>query len=201
MLRNNVRAASGGKGKLRAWSGVKRKSKEVGADYAKLVAVVQEALTQLRSKIKKALAASFKVNKQPAPSAREHQNIFDLTTHLVQGTKCAVIPELCARVALMRQVYIEESGPKFWDSLDADLRKIRNRTGGNARKLNKAFENVLSTDRATHGVDNYSIPTEAVDDVQREVDDTISAAAADKATSVPAAAAATPAATEEPEED
>ncbi|KAF8140705.1 hypothetical protein K438DRAFT_1995771 [Mycena galopus ATCC 62051] len=169
------------------------------ANYAKLIAVVQEALTQLRSKIKKALAASFKVKKEPAPSAREHQNIFDLTTHLVQGTKCAVTPELCARVALMRQVYIEDSGPKFWDSLDADLRKIRNRAGGNARKLNKAFENVLATDRATHGVDNYSIPTQTVDDVQREVDDTISAAAADKATSVPAAATTT-ALTEEPEE-
>ncbi|KAJ7084222.1 hypothetical protein C8R44DRAFT_894194 [Mycena epipterygia] len=159
------------------------------ADYAKLVVVVQDALTQLRSKIKKALAASFKVNKKPAASAREHQNIFDLTTHLVQGTKCAVTPELCARVALMRQVYIEDSGPKFWDSLDADLRKIRNRAGGNVRKLNKAFEMVLSTDRATHGVDNYSIPTQAVDEVQREVDDTISA---DKATSVPAAAAEEP---------
>ncbi|KAF7351785.1 hypothetical protein MSAN_01611900 [Mycena sanguinolenta] len=161
------------------------------ADYAKLVAVVQEAFTQLRSKIKKALAASFKVNKQPAPSAREHQNIFDLTTHLVQGTKCAVTPELCARVALMRQVYIEDSGPKFRDSLDADLRKIRNRAGGNARKLNKAFENVLSTDRATHGVDDYSIPTEVVDDVQREVDDTISATSADKAASIPAATTVT----------
>ncbi|KAJ6525373.1 hypothetical protein B0H19DRAFT_1199068 [Mycena capillaripes] len=162
------------------------------ADYAKLFTVVQEALTQLRSKIKKALAASFKVNKKPAASAREHQNIFDLTTHLVQGTKCAITPKLCARVALMRQVYIEDSGPKFWDSLDADLRKIRNRAGGNARKLNKAFENVLSTDRATHGIDNYNIPTQAVDDVQREVDDTISASAADKATSVPAAAAEEP---------
>ncbi|KAF7371242.1 hypothetical protein MSAN_00760000 [Mycena sanguinolenta] len=156
------------------------------ADYAKVVAVVQEALTQIRSKIKKALAASFKVNKQPAPSAREHQNIFELTTHLVQGTKCAVTPELCARVALMRQVYIEDSGPKFWDSLDADLRKIRNRAGGNARKLTKAFEMVLSTDRATHGIDDYSIPTQVVDDVQRQVDETISAAAADKATSLPA---------------
>jgi hypothetical protein len=30
MLRNNVRDASGGKGKLRAWSGVKQKAKEVG---------------------------------------------------------------------------------------------------------------------------------------------------------------------------
>ncbi|KAJ7754686.1 hypothetical protein DFH07DRAFT_1061204 [Mycena maculata] len=138
------------------------------ADYAKLVAVVREALTQMRSKIKQGLAASFKVNKEPAPSAREHQNIFELTTHLVHGTKCAVTPELCARVALM------DSGPRFWDSLDADLRKIRNRAGGNARKLNKAFENVLSTDRATHG---------------REVDDTISAAAADKAATITAAAA------------
>ncbi|KAJ7259068.1 hypothetical protein C8J57DRAFT_1515777 [Mycena rebaudengoi] len=155
------------------------------ADYAKLVAVVREALTQIRSKIKKALAASFKVNKEPAPSAREHQNIFELTTHLVHGTKCAVTPELCAR----RQVYIEDSGPRFWDSLDADLRKIHNRAGGNARKLNKAFENVLSTDRATHGVDDYSIPSSVIDEVQREVDDTISAAAADKAATIPAATA------------
>ncbi|KAJ7300660.1 hypothetical protein DFH08DRAFT_979462 [Mycena albidolilacea] len=158
------------------------------ADYAKLVAVVREALTQMRSKIKKGLAASFKVNKEPAPSAREHQNIFELTTHLVHGTKCAVTPELCACVALMRQVYIEDSGPRFWDSLDADLRKIRNCAGGNPRKLNKAFENVLSTDRATHGVNNYSIPSNIVDEVQREVDDTISAAAADKAATIPTTA-------------
>ncbi|KAJ6552500.1 hypothetical protein B0H10DRAFT_2217516 [Mycena sp. CBHHK59/15] len=143
--------------------------------------------------IKKALATSFKVNKKPAASAREHQNIFDLTTHLVQGTKCAVTPELCRA-----DVYIEDSGPKFWDSLDADLRKIRNRAGGNVRKLNKAFEMVLSTDRATHGVDNYSIPTQAVDEVQREVDDTISASAADKATSVPAATAEEPEVEAEP---
>jgi hypothetical protein len=50
-----------------------------------------------------------------------------------------------------------------------------------------------------HGVDNYSIPTQAVDDLQREVDDTISAAAADKATSIPTATPTTPV-TEEPEE-
>ncbi|KAJ6576927.1 hypothetical protein DFH09DRAFT_1361286 [Mycena vulgaris] len=196
------------------------------ADYAKLIAVVREALTQMRSKIKKGLAASFKVNKEPAPSVREHQNIFELTTHLVHGTKCAVTPELSIissstpsyfytpqdpagttrhdlsppadypflrhRVALMRQVYIEDSGTKFWDSLDADLRKIRNRAGGNARKLNKAFENVLSTDRATHGVDDYGIPSDNADEVQREVDDAISAAAADKAATIPAAATGDP---------
>ena len=43
---------------------------------------------------------------------------------------------------------------------------------------------VLSADRTTHGVDDYSIPPQAVDDVQRQVDDAISAAAADKATSI-----------------
>ncbi|KAF8217931.1 hypothetical protein K438DRAFT_1556985, partial [Mycena galopus ATCC 62051] len=97
------------------------------ADYAKLVAVIREALTQMCSKIKKGVHA-------PAPSAREHQNIFELTTHLIHGTKCAITPdELCA----CRQVYIEDCRPRSWDSLDADLRKIRNRAGGNARKLNK----------------------------------------------------------------
>ncbi|KAJ7354588.1 hypothetical protein DFH08DRAFT_955976 [Mycena albidolilacea] len=160
-------------------------------DYAKLVAVVREALTQMRSKIKKGmhiLAASFKVNKEPAPSAREHQNIFELTTHLIHGTKCAAIPEPCAHVVLMWQVYIEESGPRFWDSLNTDLRKIRDCAGGNPRKLNKAFENVLSTDRATHSVNDYSIPSNIVDEVQHEVDDTISAAAVDRAATIPTTA-------------
>ncbi|KAJ6528527.1 hypothetical protein B0H19DRAFT_1254337 [Mycena capillaripes] len=78
-------------------------------------------------------------------------------------------PTAAVRVALMRQVYIEDSGPKFWDSLDADLRKIRNQAGGNARKLN-------------------NIPSNIVDEVQRDVDDTIGAAAADKAATFPAAA-------------
>ncbi|KAJ7350840.1 hypothetical protein DFH08DRAFT_958456 [Mycena albidolilacea] len=167
-----------------------------GSDILKLVTVVQDALTQLWSKIKKALAASFKVNKAPAPSAQEHQNIFDLTTHLVQSTKS---PNVLSPLSF-HQVYIEDPSTKFWDSLDADLCKICNRAGGSARKLNKAFENVLSTDHATHGVDNYSIPTQAVDDLQHEVDDTIGAAAADKATSIPAATPTMPA-TEEPAEE
>ncbi|KAJ7366150.1 hypothetical protein DFH08DRAFT_797147 [Mycena albidolilacea] len=64
---------------------------------------------------------------------------------------------------LHRQVYIEDSGPRFWDSLDADLCKIRNHSGGNPHKLNN----------------------DIVDEVQCEVDDTISAAAADRAATIP----------------
>jgi hypothetical protein len=40
----------------------------------------------------------------------------------------------------------------------------------------------------THGVDNYSIPGDIIDEVQHEVDATISAAATDKAATIPAAA-------------
>ncbi|KAJ6631588.1 hypothetical protein B0H10DRAFT_1772517, partial [Mycena sp. CBHHK59/15] len=94
------------------------------ADYAKLVAVIQDTLTQLRSKIKNAV-------RKPAASARKHQNIFD--------------SPLISSKAPKRQVYIEDSGLKFWDSLDADLCKIRNRAGGNVRKLNKCVSNYIPT--------------------------------------------------------
>ncbi|KAJ7830166.1 hypothetical protein B0H14DRAFT_3465059 [Mycena olivaceomarginata] len=40
----------------------------------------------------------------------------------------------------------------------------------------------------THGVNDYSIPSDIVDEGQREVDDTISAAAADKAATIPTTA-------------
>ncbi|KAJ7853282.1 hypothetical protein B0H14DRAFT_3136886 [Mycena olivaceomarginata] len=63
-------------------------------------------------------------------------------------------------------VYIEDSGPKFWDSLNADL---HNRASGNARKLNNT-------------------PSDIVDEVQHKVDATISAAATDKAATIPAVA-------------
>ncbi|KAJ7843341.1 hypothetical protein B0H14DRAFT_2585793 [Mycena olivaceomarginata] len=74
-----------------------------------LVAIVREALTQIHSKIKKGIS---KVNKEPAPSAREHQNIFELTTHLIHGTKCAVTLELC-----MRQYDTPESEATHLESL------------------------------------------------------------------------------------
>ncbi|KAJ7145944.1 hypothetical protein C8R44DRAFT_723807 [Mycena epipterygia] len=53
-----------------------------------------------------------------------------------------------------------------------------------------AFKTVPSTDPAAHSIDNYNIPAQAVNEACPEVDDTISASAADKMTSVPAAARA-----------
>ncbi|KAJ7460044.1 hypothetical protein B0H11DRAFT_2242266 [Mycena galericulata] len=156
------------------------------ADYAKVVAAVQEAFTQLRAKFKKALGASLKTNKSdkkiaPGP---EHQNIFKLTMIFVDGTQCTVTIELCARVALMRSVYLQESGPKFWDKLDSTLAEIRAQAQGKAKKITKAFRHILTKDQELHGVKDYEINDTGVDNFQQEVDDLIDAGATDLATTV-----------------
>ncbi|KAJ7093591.1 hypothetical protein C8R44DRAFT_749955 [Mycena epipterygia] len=97
------------------------------ADYAKVVAAIQEAFTQLRAKFKKALCASLKANKTdktiaPGP---EHQNIFKLTQIFVDGTQCTATIELCARVALMCIYLIRESGPRFEDKIQRFLHSRR----------------------------------------------------------------------------
>ncbi|KAJ6623229.1 hypothetical protein B0H10DRAFT_2213617 [Mycena sp. CBHHK59/15] len=156
------------------------------ADYGKVVAVVQDAFTQLRSKFKKALSASVRTNKAdktiaPGP---EHQNIFKLTQIFVDGTRCTVTVELCARVALMRAVFLQDSGPKYWDKLDASLASIRSEAKGDAKKITRAFRHILTKDQNTHGVKDYEISDTTVDNFQQEVDDLIDAGATDLATSV-----------------
>ncbi|KAJ7143642.1 hypothetical protein C8R46DRAFT_1360444 [Mycena filopes] len=158
----------------------------IPADFAKVVAAVQEILTQLRAKFKKALAASMKTSKTdktiaPGP---DHQNIFKLTQVFVDGTQCKVTVELCARVALMRSVFLQDSGPKFWDKLDSSLAAIRAQAQGNSKKITKAFRHVLTTDQSEHGVKDYEITDAGVDEVQQQVDNLIDAGTADLASSV-----------------
>ncbi|KAJ7796556.1 hypothetical protein B0H14DRAFT_3494671 [Mycena olivaceomarginata] len=164
------------------------------ADYAKVVASVQDAFTQLHSKFKKALSASLKVNKQDKEHAPgpKHQNIFKLTGIFVENTRCSVTIELCARVALMRQVYLVRPGVKFWDRLDLTLAEIRTKAGGNAKKITKAFAHILTKDQDLHGIktNDPEIPQSNVDGFQQEVDDLIDAGLNDVATS--AAAQVTP---------
>ncbi|KAJ7716366.1 hypothetical protein B0H16DRAFT_1476780 [Mycena metata] len=159
------------------------------ADFAKVIAALQEVLTQLRAKFKKALAASLRATKNdkkiaPGP---EHQNIFKLTQIFVDGTQCKVTIELCARVALMRSVFLQDSGPKFWDTLDSSLAAIRAEAQGNAKKITKAFRHVLTQDQKDHGINDYEISDAGVDSFQQEVDDLIAAGTANLASSVTSA--------------
>ncbi|KAJ6611591.1 hypothetical protein B0H10DRAFT_2192837 [Mycena sp. CBHHK59/15] len=160
------------------------------ADWAKVVAAAQDALTQKRAKFKKAARLlSFclpilkieKSDKKYAPGPKR-QNIFNLTQVFVDGTQCTVNVLLCARVALMRKVYLLESGPKFWDKLDSNLSQIRKQADGDKKKIIKAFRHILTQDQTTNGVKDYELD-EDVDTFQKEVDDLIEAGATDAATS------------------
>ncbi|KAJ6597825.1 hypothetical protein B0H10DRAFT_1888385, partial [Mycena sp. CBHHK59/15] len=84
------------------------------ADWAKVVAAVQDALTQKRAKFKKA-------------ARPKRQNIFNLTQVFVDGTQCTV----------NRKVYLLESGPKFWDKLDSNLSQIRKQADGDKKKTSR----------------------------------------------------------------
>ncbi|KAJ7619412.1 hypothetical protein FB45DRAFT_1033276 [Roridomyces roridus] len=155
------------------------------ADWSKVVDATQEAFTQFRAKVKKLLRTSVGItrsNTEPAPAA-EQQNIYELAQAMVAGTQCTVTIEFCARVALMRKVYLEHSGGKYWDKLDAHLAEIRKVAKGDARKIARAFRHILDEDRRLHGVNDYDITDGDIPTLQQEVDDLIDAAALDKATS------------------
>ncbi|KAJ7712527.1 hypothetical protein B0H14DRAFT_2645204 [Mycena olivaceomarginata] len=153
----------------------------IPADWAKLVAEAQEALTQRRSTIKKTVN---KNDKSFAPDA-DHQNIFQLTTAIVKKTQCSVNIVLCARVALMRKVYLKHPGTNFWDKLDLRLAKIRKDADGDSKKITKAFCHILDEDQKKHGKNDTVFDETAVDEFQQGVDDLIDIGVINAATSVP----------------
>ncbi|KAJ7281321.1 hypothetical protein C8J57DRAFT_1500023 [Mycena rebaudengoi] len=144
------------------------------ADWDKIVAAVQEALTQ-----------SLKIHKTDTEYAADsqHQNIFELTQAIVKGTQCSVNVVLCARVALMRSVYLKHPDPKFWDKMDERLAKIRKQANGDATKITKVFRHVLTVDQDKHGIKDYELDEKAIDDFQKTVDDVIDVGTVNAATS------------------
>ncbi|KAJ7508195.1 hypothetical protein B0H11DRAFT_2308408 [Mycena galericulata] len=161
----------------------------VPADWAKVIAVVQDALTQKRAKVKKMIDWSLKANKSDKTRAPkdQHQNIFQLTTAIVKGTQCSVNVTRCARIALMRKVHLKHPGVDFWNKLDDRLARIRKEAEGDAKKITKAFRALLTEDQSTHGVKDYELD-EKVDEFQQQVDELIDVGAIDAATSAQAAA-------------
>ncbi|KAJ7486713.1 hypothetical protein FB451DRAFT_1534717 [Mycena latifolia] len=160
----------------------------IPADWAKIVDTVQESLTQQRSKIKKLIKWSLKINKtdrEYAPPAKR-QNIFNLTVTLVKGTKCTIKIILCARVALMCCVLLKHSGLNYWNKVDDQLAKIRKEADGDPKKIIKAFTHLLEKDQATHGIKDYKLDNENVDKFQESIDNVIDAGAIDVATSAEA---------------
>ncbi|KAJ7364337.1 hypothetical protein DFH08DRAFT_798697 [Mycena albidolilacea] len=164
----------------------------VPADWAKVLAIVQDALMQTRSKVKKEIGWSLKVNKSDdlcAPLA-QHKNIYQLAQAIVKGTQCSVNVVLCACIAVMRAVYLEHPGSKFWDQMDKRLARIRKMGGNDAKKITKYWCSEyypwtsLEVDQAKHGVqDSYELDETVVDEFQQKIDDLIDIHAVDAATS------------------
>ncbi|KAF7363215.1 hypothetical protein MVEN_00674300 [Mycena venus] len=88
------------------------------------------------AKVKKVVRTSLKPNEDGvyAPNA-EHQNIYNLTQVVIKDTLCKISVELCARIALMRNVYLKHPGNNFWDKLDDRLSQIRNVAKGDKKKI------------------------------------------------------------------
>ncbi|KAF7354470.1 hypothetical protein MVEN_01136200 [Mycena venus] len=141
------------------------------ADLSKVIGATQEALTLRRSKFKKL----------KMPPKADQLSIFQLTTLFVDGTRCSVNVPVCARVALMRKVYLKEPRQKFWDAVDENLAKIRKRVDGDSKQIIRAFRHILNADHNSHGVKDYTLDDETVDGFQQQVDDMIDANLVDAA--------------------
>ncbi|KAJ7026177.1 hypothetical protein C8F04DRAFT_1268348 [Mycena alexandri] len=167
------------------------------AELAKIQTVIQEAFTQCRASIKKKLFASVRVHRMNEAGERvvvdlpadKHQNLFALTQALVDGTKCQITNALCGRIALMRDVYMANSGTSFWTEVDAALGIMRKAAAGNDEARDEFFEDLIAEDKELHGA--VDIIYQATNDVQQEVDDLIDAATAN-AISTPAVSTPAP---------
>ncbi|KAJ6613792.1 hypothetical protein B0H10DRAFT_2270072, partial [Mycena sp. CBHHK59/15] len=100
------------------------------ANWAKVGKAVQEAFTQLHSKVKKAVSPTLL-------PATQRKNIFELTQTIAIGTECEVNVALCARVALMRKAFIKDPSKRFWNTVDEDLDKIQKKANGDAKMVIK----------------------------------------------------------------
>ncbi|KAF8148460.1 hypothetical protein B0H34DRAFT_737147 [Crassisporium funariophilum] len=104
---------------------------------------IQEELTQARSRIKKVIKLSIH------DSVEASDTIYDLASCIVAHTQCKVTVPLCARLALLRKIYISSS--KYWDLVDERLLLIRNKAQKDEKKISRAFERILEADQATYG--------------------------------------------------
>lgn len=117
----------------------------IPADWKKVKTMVDSALTQHRSDIKKAIVKSVQ------GQSEDHWTIFELITHLCNDTECTASVPLCARVAFLRRMYLKNKGRDMWDVVNNELGLLRNKTKGNDTQVVLFFRGVLQTDRKLHG--------------------------------------------------
>jgi len=134
---------------------------------------IQHELTQHRSAWKKLVAKSVVGNTKV-----ERLDIHELTKSLALKGRVTVTIPLCARVAMMRYVYLKDKGPTFWGTLDSQIAKMRVATSGHGGRLVRAYRHILDEDIKLHGALSPSIiqglpDIEIADDRQEQVANTM----------------------------
>ncbi|KAJ6555776.1 hypothetical protein B0H19DRAFT_1070948 [Mycena capillaripes] len=147
------------------------------AECDKLIAVIQEAFTQVRARLKKLLFASVKILRDKKAldlPPEKHQNLFGLAQAFVEGSKCRINGGLVGRIALMRKTFLKFPGTDFWDEVDHSLALMREDAEGDVDVITETFEALIDQDKELHG--NVEIVYQGTDDIQEEVDASILAA-------------------------
>ncbi|EIN13555.1 hypothetical protein PUNSTDRAFT_117294 [Punctularia strigosozonata HHB-11173 SS5] len=149
------------------------------ASWNKVTAKISYVLTQLRSKIKKAIQASLNEvededdrETKPGP-AETHTPIYDLAQQIVAKYDIRVTAGFCARLAVMRQVYLEGMEGDFWEAVDERLETIRSAADGSKEKQEKALKQILKKDRELHGARTTEQINEMPCTFQDEVDEAL----------------------------
>ncbi|TFK19074.1 hypothetical protein FA15DRAFT_709294 [Coprinopsis marcescibilis] len=127
--------------------------------YNAIKTAVSSELTQCRSKIKKAIAASRKSD----------QAIWSLANSLTDNTQCLVTVALCACLALLRKIHTEPTneGNKFWDHINKRLELMRTMSKGDS----DTFQWIFDKDHKAYGdAANTPTPVYIPNTVQTAVD-------------------------------
>ncbi|EKM49014.1 uncharacterized protein PHACADRAFT_107712 [Phanerochaete carnosa HHB-10118-sp] len=148
-------------------------------DFAKW-GTITDVIEDMNTDIRRRFKAYFERSVQ-GPNT-EHWTIYALTQKMcciytTKGTSmCKPSVPLCARAAFLRKCFMKNSQRDFWDSVDANLRSLREKLGGDETKISDYFRDTLKEDRRIHGVENMaesaSLPRTA-NVWQREIDEIV----------------------------
>ncbi|EED77964.1 predicted protein [Postia placenta Mad-698-R] len=141
------------------------------AAWKKVVKCTRTCLTDVRSNSKKKFKLSI-----AAKDSKDQWTIYKLTKELIGKKKDVKISvPLCARVALMRAVYVINSSGTFWNNVDKELESLRASARNDPARLVKGFQYLLQLDHQTYGVDDNMMDSvdEDVGEWQQSVDDIV----------------------------
>ncbi|EMD32402.1 hypothetical protein CERSUDRAFT_99489 [Gelatoporia subvermispora B] len=102
----------------------------------------------------------------------QHIGIYKLTRYITSDA-CLLTVQLCARVAVMRDVYLTHGNSKsYWYKVNDKLAAIRDGTKDDEWKFNKAMKHILKRNRRTHGQakDDKDLEGVVQEGFQQEID-------------------------------